>query len=164
MGRPNVARQRRLVHGETVILAADHHPPGGEILDGMIRAVVPELHLHRRGAGGQAEDLVAEADSEHGHAPGQQLARRVDGGTRCGIDRRTLVKVALIVLSSLVGSALSRTDSNLESVLTFRVSQLRIHTDPVQKLVVDGEILEAESVEFRCLPGSLRVIAPLTVA
>jgi YegS/Rv2252/BmrU family lipid kinase len=67
----------------------------------------------------------------------------------------------LQALGSLVGSALSRTASNLESVLTFRVSQLRIHTDPVQKLVVDGEILEAESVEFRCLPGSLRVIAPL---
>jgi len=67
-------------------------------------------------------------------------------------------------LATLVGSALSSTPADGEGLLTFRASRIRIETDPPQRIVVDGELLEPAPVEFRCLPGSLRVIAPLTVA
>jgi YegS/Rv2252/BmrU family lipid kinase len=70
----------------------------------------------------------------------------------------------LQALSSLVGSALTSNPSRHESLLTFRSQRVRIHTEPVQKLVVDGEILEANPVEFRSLPKSLRVIAPLVTS
>jgi diacylglycerol kinase family enzyme len=67
-------------------------------------------------------------------------------------------------LATLVGSALSSTPADGEGLLTFRASRIRIETDPPQRIVVDGELLEPAPVEFRALPGSLRVIAPLTVA
>jgi diacylglycerol kinase family enzyme len=36
-----------------------------------------------------------------------------------------------------------------------------ITTDPPQRLVIDGEMLEADPVTFTCLPGALTVFAPL---
>ena len=39
------AGQRFFLHRETVVLARDHDAPGIELDDGVIRAVVAELHL-----------------------------------------------------------------------------------------------------------------------
>src|SRR5690348_4320125 len=45
----HVRRQRRLVDGETVVLAGDEHAPRIQVDDGMVGTVVPELHLQRLG-------------------------------------------------------------------------------------------------------------------
>jgi len=42
----------------------------------MVAATVAELQLERLMAGGEAEELVAEADSEDGHAPEQRFHGR----------------------------------------------------------------------------------------
>ncbi|QEY31050.1 lipid kinase [Synechococcus sp. RSCCF101] len=70
----------------------------------------------------------------------------------------------LQVLSSLAGSALGRVPATHENLLSLRTDALRIRIDPAQELVVDGEMLEASSVEFRSLPGALTVVAPLQQA
>src|ERR1051326_5513803 len=45
MRRPQVAAQGRRVYGEAVVLARDDDLAGVEVLDRVVRAVVPELHL-----------------------------------------------------------------------------------------------------------------------
>lgn len=67
----------------------------------------------------------------------------------------------LNVLASLVGSALFSSPSQQQNLLCFRAATIRISTDPPQRLVVDGEILDANPVEFRCIAGGLSLLAPL---
>ncbi len=43
----------RLVDGETVVLARDHHVAAVEVDDQVVRAVMAELHLHRLRAAGR---------------------------------------------------------------------------------------------------------------
>ena len=56
-----------MVHGRDLDLA------GGEILNGVIGAVVTLVHLFGFGAKGEAQHLVAEADAEDGLAAGDEL-------------------------------------------------------------------------------------------
>ena len=74
----HIARQRRFVDGETVILAGNHDPAAGQVDDRMIRAVMAEFHLQRLRANGQAENLVAEANAEQRNLALDELARRGD--------------------------------------------------------------------------------------
>jgi diacylglycerol kinase family enzyme len=37
-----------------------------------------------------------------------------------------------------------------------------VSTDPPQTLVIDGEILEANPLNFTCLPRALTLVTPLT--
>lgn len=67
-------------------------------------------------------------------------------------------------LSALVSLAASATRGNpnqREDILGFRTPKLKITTDPPQKLVIDGEIVEANPVEFECIPDGLTIFAPL---
>jgi hypothetical protein len=59
----------RGVHRESVILGGDLDAPGGEILHGVIGPMVAELELVGAAAGGESQDLVAEADPEDGTLP-----------------------------------------------------------------------------------------------
>ncbi len=52
------------IHGETVVLRGDGDLAGGEVLDGLIAAVMAEFEFEGLPAKGVAEDLVAEADAE----------------------------------------------------------------------------------------------------
>src|SRR5215510_14263061 len=63
----HVRRQRVLLDREAVVLARDHHAPGIDLDDRMVRAVVAELHLDRLCAAREPEQLVAEADAERRH-------------------------------------------------------------------------------------------------
>ena len=67
----------------------------------------------------------------------------------------------LNALTSLFAAALVNTPTNREDIIRLRTRRLRITTDPVQKVVVDGEIIDAEAVELECIPDALRVLAPL---
>src|SRR5437870_2604080 len=64
VGHPRGCRQRRRVHREAVVLAGDEHLSRVLVLDGMVRAVMAEFHLHRAGAAGKPEQLMTEADAE----------------------------------------------------------------------------------------------------
>ena len=55
MGRAHVSRQRVLLDGEPVVLARDHDPPGIELDDRVVRAVMAEFHLFRLGAARETE-------------------------------------------------------------------------------------------------------------
>ena len=63
----DVVRHRCRIDGKPVILRRDLDLAGSQLLDGMVRAAVPELQLEGLRAHRQAEDLVAEADAERRH-------------------------------------------------------------------------------------------------
>ncbi len=67
----------------------------------------------------------------------------------------------LNALASLLTSAVVQSPANHPDLLCLRASRITITTDPPQRLVIDGEMLEADPVTFTCLPGALTVFAPL---
>jgi YegS/Rv2252/BmrU family lipid kinase len=66
------------------------------------------------------------------------------------------------VLASLIRNAVVKTPNQREDILCLRTSRLKVTTEPAQKLVIDGEIVEANPIEFVCIPKGLTVFAPLT--
>lgn len=64
-------------------------------------------------------------------------------------------------LASLVASAVVKSPTQNKDVICLRASKIKVSTAPPQKLVVDGEILESNPIEFECLPNSLTVFAPM---
>src|SRR5512135_2887638 len=55
----DIRRQALGQHAEAVILAGDLDLAGGEVLDGMIGAAMPDRHLARAPAEGEGEELVS---------------------------------------------------------------------------------------------------------
>ena len=49
-----------------------------------------------------------------------------------------------------------------EDLFCLRTHRLKVTTDPPQKLVLDGEILEANPIEFECIPNGLTIFTPLS--
>src|SRR5690348_17304449 len=68
MRRADVLWERVLLDCEAVVLARDHHAARVELDDGVIRAVMTELHLLRLGPARKTEQLMAQADAECRHA------------------------------------------------------------------------------------------------
>jgi YegS/Rv2252/BmrU family lipid kinase len=68
-----------------------------------------------------------------------------------------LQALASLTASAVVGSATQRDD-----LLCMRARQVVVSTDPPQTLVIDGEILEANPLNFTCLPRALTLVTPLT--
>ncbi|MBC1259918.1 lipid kinase [Synechococcus sp. BSF8S] len=69
----------------------------------------------------------------------------------------------LNTFASLVASAVVRTPTNRPDLLCLRAHAITISTDPPQKLVIDGELIEAEPINIVCLDGALTVFVPLPV-
>jgi YegS/Rv2252/BmrU family lipid kinase len=65
----------------------------------------------------------------------------------------------LNALTSLFAAALVNTPTNRDDIIRLRTKRLRITTE--QKVVVDGEVFNASSIELECLPDALTVLAPL---
>ncbi|OKH14152.1 methylglyoxal synthase [[Limnothrix rosea] IAM M-220] len=69
----------------------------------------------------------------------------------------------------LLASALVKSQDNQKkqdqvednNLVCLRTKKVKVTTDPAQPLVVDGEILEANPIEFTCIPKGLTVFAPL---
>ncbi len=80
-GRHDRAVQTRVprsrVDREPVVVARDLHPRRAEVLDRLVHAAVPELHLEARAAESVPQELVPKADPEH-REPSEQRARRGD--------------------------------------------------------------------------------------
>ena len=68
---------------------------------------------------------------------------------------------ALEAIANLFGSALLKTTSERKDIVHLRAKRVKVTTQPLQKVVIDGEIIEPTSVEIECLPKSLKVFAPL---
>ena len=64
--------------------------------------------------------------------------------------------------ATLLASALVKTQLEDENLVCLRTHHLKVTTDPPQPLVVDGEILEANPLEFTCIPKGLTVFSPLS--
>jgi YegS/Rv2252/BmrU family lipid kinase len=64
-------------------------------------------------------------------------------------------------LASLVAAAARGNPTQRDDITCLRTNCIKVTTDPPQKLVIDGEILEANPMEFECLPQALTVFAPL---
>ncbi|HEY9887345.1 MAG TPA: methylglyoxal synthase [Candidatus Obscuribacterales bacterium] len=67
----------------------------------------------------------------------------------------------LNTLTSLFAAALVNTPAQHEDIICLRTHRLTVTTKPLQKVVIDGEIINAETVEFESLPQALTVLAPL---
>ena len=68
----------------------------------------------------------------------------------------------LSVLSSLAWSAFMSSSANHNNnIACFRTKQLQIELDDVQKLVIDGEVLDAKTITVSVNPGALQVVAPI---
>jgi diacylglycerol kinase family enzyme len=67
----------------------------------------------------------------------------------------------LNALASLLASAVVQSPATHPDLVCLRARRITISTDPPQKLVIDGEMLEADPVTFTCLPGALTVFTPL---
>ena len=70
---------------------------------------------------------------------------------------------AIRAMANLFSSALLKTTSERKDIVHLRAKQVKITTKPLQKVVIDGEIINPSSVEIECLPKSLTVLAPLTI-
>ncbi len=64
--------------------------------------------------------------------------------------------------ATLLASALVKTQLEDKNLVCLRTHHLKVTTDPPQTLVVDGEILEANPIEFTCIPKGLTVFSPLS--
>ena len=67
----------------------------------------------------------------------------------------------LSVLSSLAWSALKSSNANHNNLACFRTKQIQLELKEVQKLVIDGEILDAQTVSVTVNPQALQVVAPI---
>ena len=68
----------------------------------------------------------------------------------------------LSVLSSLAWSAIMSSSVNHNNnIACFRTKELQIELDDVQKLVIDGEVLDAKTITLSVNPGALQVVAPI---
>ncbi len=64
--------------------------------------------------------------------------------------------------ATLLASALIKSQVEDRNLICLRTNRLKLTTDPPQALVVDGEILEANPIEFTCIPKGLTVFSPLS--
>ena len=67
----------------------------------------------------------------------------------------------LSVLSSLAWSAVMSSNSNNNDLACFRADQIKIELNESQKLVIDGEILDAQHVMVTVNSRALQVVAPI---
>ena len=62
---------------------------------------------------------------------------------------------------SMLGAAIIRTNAGLDNVVHLRSPKVKISALPIQKVVLDGEIIGNTPIEIECLPKSLTVLAPV---
>ncbi|NEP71423.1 MULTISPECIES: methylglyoxal synthase [Okeania] len=62
----------------------------------------------------------------------------------------------------MFGSAIFKTPAQDQDTIGLRTKQVKVSTDPPQKVVLDGEIIGTTPVEIKCIPDGLIVLAPPT--
>lgn len=69
---------------------------------------------------------------------------------------------AVTTILSMLGAALIKTSAELDNIIHLRARKVKISANPVQKVVLDGEIIGNTPLEIECLPKSLKVFAPIS--
>lgn len=69
---------------------------------------------------------------------------------------------AVTTILSMLGAALIKTSAELDNIVHLRARKVKISANPVQKVVLDGEIIGNTPLEIECLPKSLKVFAPIS--
>lgn len=67
---------------------------------------------------------------------------------------------AIDAITDLIGAAIYQTRTNRQDIICLRTPEIRVTTDPPQKVVVDGEIVGTTPIEVKCIPQSLAVLVP----
>jgi diacylglycerol kinase (ATP) len=67
---------------------------------------------------------------------------------------------ALDAITDLMGAAISKAPTCREDIICLRTSQIQVITDPLQKVVIDGELIGTTPIQVQCIPNSLKVIVP----
>jgi diacylglycerol kinase (ATP) len=67
---------------------------------------------------------------------------------------------ALDAIADLMAAAIAQTPTHREDIICFRTPQIKVTTDPPQKVVIDGELIGTTPISVKCLPTSLSVIVP----
>ena len=137
-----------------MILAGDEHPAGIQVLHRVVGAMVAELHLEGAGAAGQPEDLVAEADAEHGNVGLEKLAGRADGVVaRLGVAGTVGQEDAVgRERQSLLGAGLRRHDGHAAT----KVRQ------QAQDVALDAEVVGHDVQPLVRADGCARALRPDT--
>lgn len=60
----------------------------------------------------------------------------------------------------MFGAAIARVQASPNNVVHSRVKRLKVHTNPPQKIVLDGEIIGMTPLEVETVPGGLTVFVP----
>jgi diacylglycerol kinase family enzyme len=67
---------------------------------------------------------------------------------------------AVTTMLRLLGAAIAKTEPNQQNVIHGRTRRLKVTTNPIQKVVVDGELIGTTPIEVECIPDGLTVIVP----
>lgn len=65
---------------------------------------------------------------------------------------------AVATLLRLFGAGITKTELHQQNVVHARTQQLKVTTNPPQKVMVDGEIIGTTPVEIECIPNGLTVL------
>ena len=60
----------------------------------------------------------------------------------------------------LVGAAMLKIPTNQDNIIHLETRRVKVTTNPLQKVVLDGEIIGTTPIEVECIPRGLTVIAP----
>ena len=85
-----------------------------------------------------------------------------DGLLEVTIPTSENLRQAINSSASLLASALVKFRLEGSDLVCLRANRLKVTTDPPQPLAVDGEILDANPIEFTCVPKGLTVFSPLS--
>ncbi|TVQ06617.1 MAG: YegS/Rv2252/BmrU family lipid kinase [Leptolyngbya sp. DLM2.Bin27] len=84
-----------------------------------------------------------------------------DGLLEVTISTSTTRLQGINAMASLMAAAAWGNPTQRDDITCLRTNRIKVTANPPQKLVIDGEILEANPMEFECLPQALTVFAPL---
>lgn len=66
----------------------------------------------------------------------------------------------IVGLASLLQSAVVKEPTKSDTLLCVRAKEIKVDCDPAQKVVIDGEMLDINPIDFSIIAGGLKVFAP----
>jgi len=67
---------------------------------------------------------------------------------------------AVTGMVNLLGAALLQVPTNREDIVSLQTKQIKVTTNPPQKVVLDGELIGTTPIEVECIPRGLTIFAP----
>jgi diacylglycerol kinase (ATP) len=67
---------------------------------------------------------------------------------------------AITGMMRMLGAALIKTGIEHQNIVHLSAKQIKVTTNPPQKVVVDGEIIGTTPIDIECIPGGLTVLVP----